>query len=1272
MACEMNTWIRALCACLLWFMIASSGLAAVDGSTPIFYIALDVHKAPSRYKGETLDYPEICVTLPEVTNRLNNRLPASNPLSNGLSGPGRIMFRDRNGATRQIWSPSPGRVATPADLRLSPDGNLLAFTIYTGSEWQHECGSENLTVAGVDAGAHIAILDLRTGITNEWPNVRGETHAVTPAIINQGGQLRVMFASDRDQVFEPILPNISPLGYPALQTYVADLDGSNPVRVGPHDMVAAYGFFQLMDGRVVSSSAQWMHDRAYTSDGLLYANSPSTLLNMWEVWATDPWGGSQETLFGAHWNGKAMHFFGQLSDGRICTTEYYRGNYQNGAGNFWCWTPSQEFTIEGIPVAEATTSVANSASAHGALNPRDLLNVTPWARSEDDQSYFDVKHALYQGRVRDPVGLPGGELMFSWCRGTCNNQGGWTPDLMDAYITQGPNPKRPVAISRPLGQSYGIYKLPADHIPSSDYLRDPVMLVDDPDVIEYGAIYGGKYADVYGKSQPETVDQPRSSDGNCYLQVASQLSDTTSYDVAHGRYRFGFNDHSPVHGKEIPGVKNADVRYIRVNEIIPNSRRQRNFAGQGNEPWTVWGYRTATLGDAPVHADGSARIRIPCNTPFVIQGVNDHGEVIKRDMTPQSLRPGTTLSCGGCHLHNDVRRQPRFDASIAAGAPAVDLTHQRLEQPEYLTDIWPIVRRRCAGCHSGSDPAGGVDFGDRDQTRKMLLEDFKQEWNPHPLDVDPPHGVHRLDRPSISWLIDGSFSGRSPFYWYFVGERRDYAHNATWPTDFDYDPRHPKVAALDSEVSLVRRWIDTGALYMPAAIRHVRPTDLIRPVVFSSVVAPKHVASPKIVATPDFLSISDTPVAKGAGWAMFAGSFQHVVQNGLDPHELNLKWAYSRSDPVPDAMRMFVHAHGSSAGRAMSMFTPRNAFAPPMRQAGSIELRTQDAEAVDGKWRQWWGYARDGVPYPSRRIAAALDYLEHRYSQIDFEGRGIVLKGGSMGGGGALFQSLLLPEKWRSKVAYVTIAIGGVLPRLMPRKYAGDWPPDAGITKALWDRIDLDKVSATDRVFRSIHIRHRFSTNDPSFVLADGTNSQMPLVNICEREKISCAMSWISNGHASGEPGVAPMVTEFFDDPAQDVTLDRAYPAITHSTGNFPLTAADRLDIGRHPRGHYNLGISWDHANTVDTSDELVIPIRYQSHKKIGKGIPDQPDGISVDVTPRRIQHFTLQDGAQVLWSWDGGRLTGRAIVTGDTVTATNIPLVSGDVFRAIRFYRRE
>ncbi|MCB1690997.1 MAG: hypothetical protein KDI33_21050 [Halioglobus sp.] len=404
---------------------------------------------------------------------------------------------------------------------------------------------------------------------------------------------------------------------------------------------------------------------------------------------------------------------------------------------------------------------------------------------------------------------------------------------------------------------------------------------------------------------------------------------------------------------------------------------------------------------------------------------------------------------------------------------------------------------------------------------------------------------------------------------------------------------------------------------------------------------------------------------KGSWWKFYAGTMAIASNNYYDPHGVDFKWVYSRKDPLPADPRIYVAMHGSGGGEGtMRVFGPSS--------LGDIEVRTQDAEAYSQKWREWWTIGSDGTPYPGRRIAATLEFLTERYG-IDVSKRGIVLGGSSMGGAGAVSQTMILPDPWRAAVAWSSALSGVIMPRQIaqrdPAQY-GTFPPDNLANKALWDSFDFEVQSRKDPVVRGIHYRHAFSTNDQFSAGLKGASTQLLFVNLVEEQKIGGAFGWVKAGHAFYEDGVKLPNMSTFESPEQDVTLDRAHPAITHSTGNYPLLAKDRLKQAKFPRGHYNMGITWDHANIVDDSAEIVFPLKYKRRVDLGKGIPDQPENITISVTPRRARNFELRDGETLKWSWDGGALSGSATVTGDTVTVDDIPLVSGDSYKMLRIYR--
>ena len=405
------------------------------------------------------------------------------------------------------------------------------------------------------------------------------------------------------------------------------------------------------------------------------------------------------------------------------------------------------------------------------------------------------------------------------------------------------------------------------------------------------------------------------------------------------------------------------------------------------------------------------------------------------------------------------------------------------------------------------------------------------------------------------------------------------------------------------------------------------------------------------------------PSVRGAWWAFYPGTLAVGGRPSFGPYGIDFKWAYARRDPLPSNPRIVVSMHGAAAGdRAVQMFAPA--------KLGDIEVRTQDAGTYKPDWREGWIAGADGKPYPGRRIVATLAFLRERYG-IEPGGRGIVLEGMGMGGTGAVIQTMILPDPWRRMIAYTTARAGLIMPRQIARERPGptNLPPDDTDHRALWESIDFRVQSAEDPVVRGMHYRHVFSSNDTVSAEPDD-DTPLTFVNLVERRRIGGAFTWVKGGEAIFERGLSMPDVSRFEVPEQDVTLDRAHPVITSSTGNFPLRARDRTDTTKFPRGHYNLGILWNHPQIVDEASRIVFPLRYERHTDFGKGVPDQPRKITVSVTPRRPRHFSFRDGETLKWSWDGGALSGEVIVQGGTVTVDGVPLVSGDSYKKLKLYR--
>jgi hypothetical protein len=417
------------------------------------------------------------------------------------------------------------------------------------------------------------------------------------------------------------------------------------------------------------------------------------------------------------------------------------------------------------------------------------------------------------------------------------------------------------------------------------------------------------------------------------------------------------------------------------------------------------------------------------------------------------------------------------------------------------------------------------------------------------------------------------------------------------------------------------------------------------------------------------LSLPDEPTSVGHSSAWYLGAFTLAPGSPFDNDGYDYAASYAVRNRAVAAPRLGVTLHSSGGYNSFV----RSSFAP--FTGVDIEVRTQDGQVKEQvnprQPAEYWCYGTDGQPYPARRVAALLDAVVARHPQIDVDDKGIVYNGNSMGNGGVL-HTMILPAPWRARIAYARGGVGVFMPRRInqhqPRKFPG-WPPDSGSTAALWDAIDFSLQAGRDPIVRGMHYRQQFSSNDQSSEGPDG-NTQLEWVNLCETHHVSAVATWVHNGHSSTEKGVTLPDIKVFEVAQQDVTLDRAHPCFTHSTGNWPPTPSDRLYRNIYPRGHYNIGLTWDHARIVDTATEVVFPLQYLHRTGFGGGIPDQPQRVTVNVTPRRPRHFVLRDGDLLRWSWDDGALTGTARVQGDVVTAEGIPLQSGAGYKRLRFFR--
>lgn len=700
------------------------------------------------------------------TPDLWDRLPDTSHMLHGFNAPGQLVLRHGDGTESVLFDCFQSKVpCVPLDPMVSPDGTEVIFAVYRAERLRHprKLGA-TLPAAYLDPPleAQLHRVDLASGRVTPLQHTPG-TFDVSPAWLADG---RILFASSRADTLRPLLDRIGGSGRAVLQLYTANADGSGAVNIAPHEVAGALHPYVLDSGRIIYSS-QWLsHNLPYfKNNGSV--NWPATLGNMWLVMDMDGAGGDMTALLGAHRmpfqaggrtkTMKALHFLGQRNNGDICATNYYRGN-NLGLGDILCWPP-EPVGVEG--------ELPN-------FLPRDLYTVANWSKSNDEGSF--QKDGVFLGKIGYPEGLDDNQLLLSLGRGFCTQVSGSASGFLSRGLDRQPE-KRACDV--------GVYR--TTRIPSVD-LEDLQPVVDRDNWHEFGAR-------VVRARELARYPMRQTDDRSCQLASsnagAAQTGPLRPYDF-NENYLTAANN-----GSEIDGLVHVrELAAIRFWEVTPNRRGEMGFR---NSP----GHRLRLLGDVPLLADKSFKVQLPCDTPYLMAGIDGAGRVIKRDQVPQSLRPGEKRVCTGCHLHSKKGRP--YEQSLAFGATAVPLLKSS-PVPTYSGDIRPIFERRCLSCHVDDVPLMNYE--------KLVWDIFQvhvpAQTRVQLSDSKRSNKRYGLQRPYSSKYVNTMYARESLLYWKAVNERTDGRRDSTYADDIDFGADHP-VMLTEEEITTLALWLDSGA-----------------------------------------------------------------------------------------------------------------------------------------------------------------------------------------------------------------------------------------------------------------------------------------------------------------------------------------------------------------------------------------------------------------------------------------------------------------------------
>jgi len=184
---------------------------------------------------ETIHYQHRDTNLPAARNwDLLDSLPETSSRIADISGPGQLVHLDAAGDERVLYDCMNERPAcVPMDPTVSFDGGRVIFSVLQGqlerkTHYGNELPNDQLTET---TGARLYVADIATGDLTALPHVPG-VFDTGPVFLPDGN---IMFTSTRSNELRSSNFYYTPSDEPVLQLWIADGNGENARRVGPHD-----------------------------------------------------------------------------------------------------------------------------------------------------------------------------------------------------------------------------------------------------------------------------------------------------------------------------------------------------------------------------------------------------------------------------------------------------------------------------------------------------------------------------------------------------------------------------------------------------------------------------------------------------------------------------------------------------------------------------------------------------------------------------------------------------------------------------------------------------------------------------------------------------------------------------------------------------------------------------------------------------------------------------------------------------------------------------
>ena len=573
---------------------------------------------------------------------------------------------------------------------------------------------------------------------------------------------RIGFTSNREQ------------GFSLFQLFAMDRDGRNMEVLSHRAMANQLHPVTLMDGRIVYTNFDRMLQRVTNNNFSLFEINPD---------------GSAPFIFAGKNDATkwSYHYFTQLSDGDIVVTLYYN-QQQTGLGAFERFPvdpPGPDFVhkaisngvasddLDGLPVTwrNGNSLLPFARPGQFRLTTQAGAGDTQMRPYSDPADYFvhpvDGRTVTMSGRFTHPAAAPDNDLLATYTIGGSSTIG-------DTVFRRPPATLE--SVMEVIGKDAGIWLLPLE--PNSTrqighIADDAQIVVDFPDYHEIMPRAVVRYQDIYGieRPDPDNSRPPTSNDGSkdqrlpagapYGLTGAASMYDRetlslngTPWNMKDGGGAMSGRTYMnlAVSGAELAIFNNDEIFGIRVLMPVPNIpddlepyiRAERWVAFQRHHLRILGEYpvrKPNGSGVEPIDGQGnpdtSFIVRVPADTPFLMQTIDKRGMALDIETASRSVARGEQQYCSGCHVHtrtgmdtlesvaeDDVNTfgdftglsAPLFVGEDANGYPVVDsaqaiypaeagVTARRSFAVDWSNNIASIIQNRCASCHGEGEAA---------------------------------------------------------------------------------------------------------------------------------------------------------------------------------------------------------------------------------------------------------------------------------------------------------------------------------------------------------------------------------------------------------------------------------------------------------------------------------------------------------------------------------------------------------------------------------------